>query len=263
MSFKDKVVLVTGSTKGIGKEVALQFHELGANVIINSSSKEHYNSFDDELKNSPRFNYFQCDLTNLEMVEVMVRKIKSQFKGVDILVNNCGGLKQTGQFFDLEDDAWIESFNLNFMSAVRLSKLVAPMMKLKNFGRIINVSSITALQPGDYNPHYSTMKLGLINLTKHLSKLLCTYGITVNCVTPGIIKTEGWDSYIQNKSFNEDMNLEDIELQETNRVVAGVPMKRFGTPAEVASLILYIASNDASFMTGTNTVVDGGKHSGI
>lgn len=259
-NFSGRTVLITGSSKGIGLATAQYLGNKGANVVICARSNAEYVA--QELEQAGISALGICaDLRSKAGVRAVIDKTVSFFGGIDVLVNNCGGLSgfNTGQFMELSDEDWLSCYQLNIMTAVRFSQLAIPFLKQSKSPRIINISSVTGVQPGGFNPHYAMAKAGLINLSKYLSNYLAKEKITVNCILPGIVATEGWDIYIQEKALSESKSIESILQQENARAVANVSLGRLGDVKEVAALIAFIASEEASFITGSNFVIDGGK----
>ncbi len=256
---KEKVVLVTGSTQGIGKATAMVFYAAGAKVVFTGRSSEKLKSIEKGIKDPSRALFIKVDFLKKDSCPALVRTIVKKWGRIDILVNNCGGIEKKGQFLDLNEADWRKSFEWNVLTAVNMSKSVIPLMKKNGGGRIVNISSFTALQPGAFNPHYSAFKMALINLTKHLSLQFAQDNILVNAVSPGNIHTEGWESYLGEKSIAENRKLAQITKEEEKRVVDGIPLQRFGKAEEVAELIKYICSDAGGFLTGSNFVIDGGK----
>lgn len=259
MMQKNRVVLVTGSTQGIGKATAMAFYDSGSRVVFTGRSSEKLKSIEKKIMDHSRASFNKVDFLRKDSCKALVDRIVQKWGRIDVLINNCGGIVKTGQFLDLDEDDWRSSFELNLMTAVTMSKLVIPLMKRKGGGRVVNISSFTALQPGSFNPHYSASKMALINLTKHLSLQYAKDNILVNAVSPGNILTEGWASYVREKSLIAKRKISKVSKEEKERIINGIPLHRFGKPEEVAELIKYICSDAGKFLTGSNFVIDGGK----
>jgi NAD(P)-dependent dehydrogenase (short-subunit alcohol dehydrogenase family) len=260
IDLKNRVALVTGSSKGLGLKIATALGTSGAKVTICARNEEYLLKAQKEMEAlGITCSFLVTDLTRPESAKETILHVIQNWGGLDILVNNVGGIKKTGRYEELSDEDWYDCFSLNTMTTVSLSREAIPYLKESRYPRIINISSVVATQPGDYNPHYSACKLAIVNLTKHLSNSLAKEGILVNCVSPGIIHTEGWDHYVKNKSDQENRPIQDVAYAEENRVVNGVPLHRLGCSKEVVPLVVFLASDAASFMTGENIRVDGGK----
>ncbi len=261
---KGKVVLVTGSSRGIGLEIARAFGLAGARVALSARDVVSLKFASERLlKEGIECTTLVSDLTKKGTENRLVTHVQEKWGTLDILVNNVGGIVQTGTFFDLTDDDWQASFDLNFMSVVRMSRAAIPLLRRSAQPRIINISSVTAKQPGSMNPHYSACKLAVTHLTKHLANLVAAEGILVNSVSPGIIQTDGWDDYLRNKATTENRALEDVTREEGQRAGASSPLGRMGTASEVAALVLLLGSSAGSYMTGADYLVDGGKTRGV
>lgn len=260
LNLKGSVAIVTGSSRGIGFEIARQMGLAGARVAICARDPDELKTAAANLhKLDIETKTFSLDLVNKEAAGILVNDVIRTWGQLDILVNNVGGLPQTGNFLTLDDESWLESFNLNIMTMVRFSREAIPHLRKSKNPRILNVSSFVAKQPGKMNPHYSVVKAGVLNLTKHLAGFLANDQILVNSISPGIIHTEGWDDYIQTKSAEEKRELAEVEAAENKRATQSVPLGRLGRPEEVAALAVYLCSPQASFTTGADYMIDGGK----
>lgn len=253
----ESVAIVTGASKGIGLATARTLAAAGFRVALIART------FETSLAQEKNFLLVPADLSHADSASSAVDKVLSVWGRVDCLVNNCGGLPKSGQFMDLSDGDWMDSYNLNFMSAIRMTRAVLPSMEKSRHGKIVLVSSITGIQPGDFNPHYSTMKTALLALNKNLSATYAPKGINVNCVTPGNIETSGWDEYIQSKAQQSGEDLARVAELENERVRKTIPMGRQGQATEVADLIHYLCSDSSNYITGANFVIDGGKYRSI
>ena len=265
-----RVALVTGASKGIGLAIAEHLCMSGIDVFICSRSIENLVSAANNLSNRLSFqsdvgklHAHCCDVTDKKSVENLINTISEKYGRLNILVNNCGGLSSTGTFNDLSEEQWIDCLNTNLMSAVLLSKTAHPLLKASKSGRVINISSLVAIQPGLYNPHYAAAKAGLLALSKNLSMLWASDGILVNSISPGIIETEGWHQYIVDKAAESNQAVEQVSREEYDRAASNVPLDRLGTAKEVASCVAFLAGEESTYITGSNLVVDGGKFRAI
>lgn len=238
-------VLITGATGGIGEAIAKAFAEKGYNLALQYNKSEYKAS---EIKNELEKTYgikaltIKADLTKNEEIEALVKKALSEFGTVDVLINNAGIAHQ--ELFQLcSDEKAKEIFDVNIMSAMKLTKEILPTMIKNHRGRIINISSMWGICGASCEVHYSASKSALIGFTKALSKEVGPSGITVNCICPGFIDTK----------MNAHLSEEDVK-----EIVDCTPMMRKGTGEDVAYLCEFLASDKASFITGQVISVDGG-----
>lgn len=267
-----KVALVSGGSQGIGLAITkkLLLSEFSVFICARSEDKllKAYQEINDELslnKRDVNLYTFCCDASDESEVEKLINTIEHQFGYLNCLVNNSGGIspENSGQFNDLSSLQWLQIFNDNLLGAVNLSKYSHRLLKNAISAKVINIASIVAIQPGLFNPHYAAAKAGLLALSKNLSMVWADDGIKVNAISPGIIETEGWQSYISGKAKQENRKLSDVYEEENARAVSNVPLKRLGLPEEVAECVRYLASPESDYITGENIVIDGGKHRAI
>ena len=245
MRFKNKVVIVTGSSRGIGKATALEFAKEGANVVVNfNNSKKEADSVVNSIKKIGADSIaIKCDVSDEKQVKQMIDKTLKTFGKLDILVNNAGIVFDV-PFSKRTIDQWKRTLDVDLIAVYVCSKLAADvMLKQKEGGRIVNISSINgmnAVSPDSID--YCAAKAGVINLTKSLAMQLAPK-ILVNCVAPGWVDTE------MNSKLPKD-----YVQSETKRI----SLKRFSNPAEIAKVVLFLASEDSSYVTGSTITVDGG-----
>ncbi|NLI89971.1 MAG: SDR family oxidoreductase [Epulopiscium sp.] len=246
MKFKDKNVLVTGSSRGIGKAIALKFASLGATVFVNGSKDEEslkstYNKIIDQGGNA---HMFLCDISSYENTEKLFDYVTSKTDGsLDILINNAG-ISHAGLFTDTTPNIWTDILNTNLSSVYNCCHLAVPSMISKQEGCIINVSSIWGNVGASCEVAYSATKGGINSFSKALGKELGPCNIRVNAIACGFINT-GMNSYLS-KSEKEDF-------------VEEIPLCRPGDPEEVANLCAYLASDEASYLTSQVVTLDGGR----
>lgn len=238
-------ILITGAAGGIGEAIAKAFAEKGCNLALQYNKSEVKAS---EMKNELEKTYgikaltIKADLTKNEEIEALAKKALSEFGTVDVLINNAGIAHQ--ELFQLCSDEKVkEIFDVNIMSAMKLTKEILPSMIKNHCGRIINISSMWGICGASCEVHYSASKSALIGFTKALSKEVGPSGITVNCICPGFIDTK--------------MNAHILE-EDVKEIVDCTPMMRKGTGEDVAYLCEFLASERASFITGQVISVDGG-----
>jgi len=242
-----KTVLVTGGSRGIGKAIVYAFANAGYNVLLNyNRSEQSAKDIVNDLKDCTGIvEMFKADVTNREEVDAMVEYAVKEFGGIDVVVNNAG-ISQVGLFTDIDEEEWkrVIDVNLTGVFNVTQSALKQGMISKKD-GAIINISSIWGITGGSCEVAYSASKAGVIGFTKGLAKELAPSNITVNTIAPGAIATD-----MIYKEYSES----DIEIIEKD-----IPMGRLGTPTEVANLVLYLASDNARYITGQVISPNGGS----
>ncbi|MDD3776444.1 MAG: 3-oxoacyl-[acyl-carrier-protein] reductase [Actinomycetota bacterium] len=245
MKLKDKVCLITGGARGIGRSIAESFLEEGAQVIIFDLDQKQGQITQKELNQkfgSKRVHYFHVDISNEEDVELNLEKITGIFHNIDILVNNAG-ITRDNLMMRMPLKDWKQVLDINLTGAFLLCKNVVRNMIKNRKGKIINISSIVGLHGNLGQANYAAAKAGLIGLTKSLAKELAAKNIQVNAVAPGYIDT----------AMTE--NLKDEVKQ---KILDLVPAKRLGSVEDVAKAIVFLASSDSDYITGTVLNVDGG-----
>lgn len=255
LKLTNKLALVSGSTAGIGYAIASALAAEGARVIVNGRTQEGVDKALASLKAEGRSNVigFAGDLSKTEVAEALVK----QHPGIEILVNNLG-IFEPKNFEDIPDEDWLRFFDVNVLSGVRLSRLVLPAMKQANWGRIIFISSESALQIPAEMIHYGMSKTAQIAVARGLAESLAGTHITVNSVLPGPTRSRGVGDFVAELAKAEGKTAEQFEKEFFEKVRPTSLIKRFGTPEEVASLVAYIASPLASATTGAALRVDGG-----
>ena len=255
LDLKDRLALVTGSTAGIGFAIATALAKEGARVIVNGRFQSSVDDIVATLKSSTGSEVygFAGDLSLAASAEELAQR----HPGVEILVNNLG-IFETKPFEEIPDADWLRFFDVNVVSGVRLARLYLPSMKAANWGRIIFISSESAVQIPAEMIHYGTTKTAQLAVSRGLAEALAGTGITVNCVLPGPTKSRGIVDFIEVLAKNEGKSFAEFEKEFFQKVRPTSLIKRFGTPEEVASLVAYIASPLASATTGAALRVDGG-----
>ncbi|KAA0258800.1 3-oxoacyl-[acyl-carrier-protein] reductase [Deferribacter autotrophicus] len=247
MSFKDKVVLVTGGSRGIGKAIAIKFGELGCKVAINYNQNK-----DKALEVADYINkncdgickIYQCNVTKEEDVKKMVSEIEKELGSVDILVNNAG-ITKDNIILRLKEQDFDDVFDVNIKGAFFCIKAVSRGMMKKRYGKIINISSVVGFTGNIGQSNYVVTKSGLIGLTKSVALELSSRGIRVNAVAPGFIETE------MTESLPDDVKKVMLEK---------IPLGYFGKPEDVANAVVFLASEEADYITGTTIHVNGGMY---
>lgn len=255
LDLKDKVVLIAGSSRGIGKTISYSFAKEGSVIVVTGRDKTSLDNTVAELKNeygNDKILGFCCDLGITETIKSILSKIISITGKIDIIVANIGsGRGKPG--YDVSDSEWDRLLNINLLASMKIAREAVPHLKRNNVGSIIFISSIAGLETLGAPLAYEAAKSAVIASVKNLSYKLAQYNIRVNSVAPGNIFFPGstWDVKLKD---NPEVTKEYINLN--------VPLRRLGTPEEVANAVLFLASNRASFITGACIVVDGGQTKG-
>lgn len=244
LGLRNKIVLVTGGSKGIGRAIAKAFHDEGANVVVTARGKEEL----DEAAYEIGAFAIPADLTKPDERAGVVRQVVEKFGTIDILINNVGG-SNGGAILDTDVRLFEVAMDMNLYPAIDLSKHVVSLMKDKGTGSIINISSIYGREAGG-KPTYNAAKAALISFTKALADEAIPYGIRVNGVAPGSIlhPTGNWKKRLEE---NPDKIKQFVESE--------IPAGRFGTVEEIAHVVVFLASEKASWVVGATLNVDGGQ----
>ncbi|MHC0037199.1 3-oxoacyl-[acyl-carrier-protein] reductase [Pseudoneobacillus sp. C159] len=244
MKLAGKVALVTGASRGIGREIAIEMAKHGANVAVNySGSEAKANEVVDLIKEMGQDAFaVQCDVSNSEAVTNMVKETVDRFGKLDIVINNAG-ITRDNLLMRMKEDEWDDVININLKGVFLVTKAVTRQMMKQRYGRIINVASIVGVSGNPGQANYVAAKAGVIGLTKTSAKELATRNITVNAIAPGFITTDMTDK------LTEDVKTEMLKV---------IPLARFGEPKDIAKVALFLASDDSAYMTGQTLHVDGG-----
>jgi NAD(P)-dependent dehydrogenase (short-subunit alcohol dehydrogenase family) len=248
MDLTGKVAIVTGARRGMGRTHALALSKAGAKVLLADISKEDCEKVAEEIEKAGGESLaVKCDVTNKKEVEEMVRTAVEKWGKLDILVNNAG-IAQFFPFLEITEEDWSRTIDINLKGYFLCAQAAAREMAKQKAGAIVNVASVAMGQVGVGFPnlaHYCASKGGIVAMTEAMALELAPYNIRVNAVSPGAIETPMVDPLKQ-------------DSRTTEATLSRVPMKRFGKPEEVSNLVLFLASDDASYMTGSTVVVDGG-----
>lgn len=241
---KDKVALVTGASRGIGKAIALSFSREGAFVIINyNGNKEKAEEVKNEiLKSGGKAETYHCNVAAAEEVKEMIYSIIKTYGKLDILVNNAG-ITKDGLIMKMSENDFDDVIDINLKGTFLCTKCAARQMMKQRSGRIINMSSVVGVMGNAGQVNYSASKAGIIGLTKSMAKEIGSRGVTVNAVAPGYIET--------------DMTNE-LSDSVKEKILEGVPLKRMGKPEDIAEACTFLASDKASYITGQVIGINGG-----
>ncbi len=239
-TLKNKAVLLTGSTGGIGKEIALQMSSLGAKLILTGTNEEKLKALSNKLPNDS--DYIVSNLDKSENIENLSNELNEKGYLIDILINNAG-ITKDNLFLRMKENELSSVLNINLYSTIVLTqKIIRGMIKRKS-GRILFITSIIGHSGNPGQSNYSASKAGLTAFSKSIAAEVASRGITVNCIAPGFIKTPMTDK------LTEDQQ---------NLILKNIPASRFGLPSDVASACIYLSSDEASFITGSTLHVNGG-----
>lgn len=238
----EKIALVTGGTRGIGSGISKALKEAGYKVAANYNKDS---KTAEEFKTQTGIPAFSWDVSDYESCKKGVENVCKELDGsIDILVNNAGMTKD-GMLHKMEVENWIKVIETNLNSVFFMSRLIVPEMRNKNFGRIINISSINGLKGQVGQSNYAAAKAGIIGFTKSLALESANKGITVNAIAPGYIATD------MSNAIREDIR---------EKIKNSIPMLRFGNIEEIANAVVFLASEKSSFITGTVLNVNGGQY---
>jgi 3-oxoacyl-[acyl-carrier protein] reductase len=242
-NLKNKVAIVTGASKGIGKSIAQKISQAGAHTVCVSRSKEVLIDVSKKI-NDDGFcaSYYVCDVSKINNFKELIDDTVLKYNKVDILVNNAG-ITKDNLIMRMSESDWDKVIDVNLKGVFNGIKSVSRQMMKQKYGRIINISSIVGLigNPGQAN--YAASKAGVIGLGKAISKELASRNITVNSIAPGYIETDMVDN---------------IQEEAKEALFKKIPLGRIGKPEEIAAAVLYLASDEASYITGQTIAVDGG-----
>ena len=242
---KGKIAVVTGGSRGIGRQIVLRFAEEGAHVVFNYAS--HDKEADETVNKALAFGTVvkaeKVSVTDFEGMSGMIERVNAEFSKIDILVNNAG-ITRDGMLAMMKEANWDEVINVNLKAMFMLCKLVIKGMMSRKTGRIINLSSISGIIGREGQANYAASKGGIISFTKSIAREVGKYGVTANVVAPGLIETS-MTKRIPRKVLKE--------------LTAAIPAGRLGTPEEVANAIVFLASDLSSFVNGEVLNVNGGQ----
>lgn len=259
LGLENKVALVLASSKGLGFACASGLYEEGANVVICSRSEENLKVAREKIEKIDSKNSnnkvlpIVADLMYEDQIKKLVEKTLSEYGRIDILVHNAGG-PPSGPIDKITKDEWKNSIDLNLLSLVRITDLIIPIMKKQNFGRIIAITSVSVKQPLNNLVLSNTTRLGIVGFAKTLANEYGNHNILVNVVCPGPTLTDRMKELISKTVQDTGKSYEEVE----KTWIDPIPLGRLGKPEELANLVVFLASEKASYITGTVIQVDGG-----
>ncbi|HKB84904.1 MAG TPA: SDR family oxidoreductase [Ignavibacteriaceae bacterium] len=260
LGIKGKTALITASSKGIGKAIAEGFAAEGCKVAVCARSKEELLELTNDLKKRYGIDavWCICDINKPKEIESTVDAVHKELGSIDILVNNCGG-PPAGYFTEFSDRQWQNAIDQVLMSAVRFIRLVLPDMISNEWGRIINITSITVKQPVDNLVLSNSLRTGVTGLAKTLSTEYAKYNVTVNNIAPGYTLTNRLYDLAVARAKKEKHSHEEI----LTAMAKDTPGNRLGAPEEIASAVLFLASKKASYINGITLNIDGGLNKSL
>ncbi len=235
-----KKALVTGATGGLGAEIARALHTQGASVVLSGTRKEKLEELAKDLGEGAYV--IPCNLSKAEETRNLIPAAESALGGLDILVNNAG-LTQDGLMMRMSDEQWSKVIEVNLTSAFRLSRDALKGMMKQRSGRIINITSVVGVTGNAGQVNYAASKAGLIGLSKSLAAEVATRGITVNCIAPGFI---------------ESPMTAVLDEKQREKILSDIPLGMIGSPQDIAAGVVYLASNEAKYVTGQTLHINGG-----
>ena len=244
MNINGQTALITGAGRGIGKTIAVKLAKSGSDIAIADMNPVSDDVLREIKKNGTKCLAYQLDVTDVEAVDSVVKKIIDETGGIHILVNNAG-ITQDNLFMRMKPEQWTQVIDVNLNGVFHVTKAVIRTMVKQHSGRIINISSVVGFSGNPGQVNYSSTKSGLIGFTKSLSREVGTRGITVNAVAPGFINTA------MTQALNESQQ---------QAILSQIPLGRMGEAEDIANAVAFLASEEASYITGTVLHVNGGMY---
>ncbi|MBQ7413165.1 MAG: 3-oxoacyl-[Alphaproteobacteria bacterium] len=240
LDFSGKTALITGATGGIGRQIARKLHALGATLALTDMNLDTLKAFQAEL--GDHVFIYPANLTDSESLQTLVKSAETDMGKIDILINNAG-ITKDGLSMRMTDEQWQLVLDINLTASFKLARTVIPGMMKRRYGRIVSMASVVGVMGNAGQANYSASKAGLIAMSKCMAQELASRGITLNCVAPGFIKTPMTDV------------LPDAAKE---ALLKKIPMARLGSADDVANAVIFLASEEASYITGQTIHVNGG-----
>lgn len=259
LDLKNKVAIIGGSSKGIGKGCAISLAKEGANIVLCARNESTVKTTCKEIENlGVKVLGLNVDMSSKSDNEFIVEKTMKKFGKIDVLINNSGG-PQPGTFFNFGEEDWDKAHNDVLKYTMRMIHLVTPYMKKNNWGRIINITSLSVKEPSPSLVLSNIYRAGIIALSKSISKELIKENITINNVCPGAFKTDRAIQLIKKAAIEANMSFEEMEKMKA----LNYPLGRFQNIDEIGDLVTFLSSENAKGVTGTSLQIDGGISNGL
>ncbi len=261
LQIKSKLAVITGGDSGIGMATAALLAAEGVRIVLSDLEQQKVEQAADVLRKKiagAEIHALACDINNNERVVKMAATVQEQFGGADIVINCAGARGAAGDFLTLTDEDWMKTIDTDLMGAVRICRAFIPQLQRKGWGRLILIASENAYQPYEEESPYNACKAGIINLSKCLSRAYSKEGLLFNCVSPAYIETPMTDAMMEElgkqKGITKEQAVQWFLKNERPHIAVG----RRGKPQEVAAVIAFLVSEQASYVNGSNYRVDGG-----
>ncbi len=260
LGLRDKIALVAASSRGLGRACAHSLSAEGAKVVICARDGKSLRVAADEIAGDTNNQVLAivADLTSARDCRQVVQDTVEYFGGLHVLVTNNAG-PPAGYFFDFDDNEWYRAVDLTLMSAIRLIRAAVPHMREGGWGRIINITSVSVKEPLDDLILSNSLRAGVVGMARTLANQLAGDGITVNNVLPGYILTERVKEFARTRANSQGKSLDEV----LDCFAESVPIGRIGKPEELAAIVTFLASEQASYVNGTSILVDGGRYKGL
>lgn len=257
---KGRVALITGASRGLGRQIALSLAERGAAIALTARDDRRLEAVRKMIRaGGGRAEVFAGDARSTTQVRAIVGEAARTFGRLDILVNNAGGAERFAGLSELSEADWMSAYDLNVLSVLRFTQAALPHLSRSKHARVIIISSVAGVQPGRFNPHYSTAKAAAIHLSKVLANELAARRITVNTVCPGPLHTDAWDRNLADQAARRRLPLAACRAAVEKEEASKIPLGRVGECSDVTGLIAWLAGEGASWTTGSCFHINGGK----